>query len=103
MQHLEGAPLVLALPSDRPRPAVPSFRGGVHVFEIPAALTEELKRLSRRESATLFMTVLAAFQLLLARYSGQRDVVVGVPIANRTRVDLEHLIGFFVNTLPLRL
>lgn len=103
MQHLAGGPSALALPSDRPRPALPSFRGGVHVFEIPEALTEELKRFSRREDTTLFMTVLAAFQVLLARYSGQRDVVVGVPIANRTRVELERLIGFFVNTLPLRL
>ncbi|HEY0601559.1 MAG TPA: amino acid adenylation domain-containing protein, partial [Herpetosiphonaceae bacterium] len=92
----------LDLPSDRPRPPVQSFKGAALRFELPAALTEELRALSRREGVTLFMTLLAAFKILLARYSGQDDIVVGTPIAGRNRAETENLIGFFVNTLVLR-
>lgn len=93
---------VLELPTDRPRPAVESFSGAYLPFTFPAPLTEQLKILSRREGVSLFMTLLAAFQVLLFRYSGQEDIVVGSPIANRTHGDLEDLIGFFVNMLVLR-
>ena len=100
-QKLAALP-TLELPSDRPRPAQASYRGGSVLFEVPEALTASLKGLSRREGATLFMTLLAAYQILLFRYSGQDDVAVGVPTAGRTRPQLEGLIGFFVNTLVLR-
>ncbi|MGB7951165.1 MAG: amino acid adenylation domain-containing protein [Candidatus Binatia bacterium] len=101
-KQLEGAPAVLDLPTDRPRPAVQSYRGARSSFELSKELTEQLKALSRKENATLFMTLLAAFQALLYRYTGQQDIVVGSPIANRSRVEIEGLIGFFVNTLVLR-
>ncbi|HEX8282854.1 MAG TPA: amino acid adenylation domain-containing protein [Pyrinomonadaceae bacterium] len=100
--HLAGAPPVLELPTDRPRPAVESFRGAHHTFRLPAELNASLKDLSRKEGATLFMTLLAAWQTLLSKYSGQEDIVVGSPIANRNRAETEGLIGFFVNTLVLR-
>jgi amino acid adenylation domain-containing protein len=100
--QLAGAPAALELPTDRPRPAVPSFRGAVHHFTIDAARTAALIELARRDGATLFMLLLAAFQVLLARCSGQHDVVVGTPIAGRTRAETEGLIGFFVNMLALR-
>src|SRR6266576_2564818 len=93
---------VLELPTDRPRPAVQSFRGGHHALRLEAGLTAGLRQLSQREGVTLFMTLLAAFQTLLHRYTGQDDIVVGSPIAGRTRAELEGLIGFFVNTLVLR-
>ena len=92
----------LELPTDRPRPPVPSNQGAHFAFDLPAPLTQALKELSRREGATLFMTLLAAFQVLLHRYSGQDDIAVGTPIAGRRRTELEGLIGFFVNTLVLR-
>jgi amino acid adenylation domain-containing protein len=101
-ERLAGAPAALALPTDRPRPAVPSGRGAVHAFRLPRELTEEVHALARRENATPFMVLLAAWQALLSRYSGQDDVVVGSPIANRTRPEIEPLIGFFVNMLALR-
>ncbi|HEX8353468.1 MAG TPA: condensation domain-containing protein, partial [Pyrinomonadaceae bacterium] len=100
--QLAGAPPVLELPTDRPRPAVQSQKGAAHKFVLDVALREELKRLGRREGATLFMTLLAAFQVLLSRYTGQSDVVVGSPVAGRGRLETEGLIGFFVNTLALR-
>jgi amino acid adenylation domain-containing protein len=100
--QLAGAPALLELPTDHPRPAVQRYHGASHTFTLPQPLTQALKRLSRQEGATLFMTLLAAFQALLARYSGQQDIVVGSPIANRTRSELEGLIGCFVNTLVLR-
>ncbi|TBR56738.1 non-ribosomal peptide synthetase [Westiellopsis prolifica IICB1] len=93
---------LLELPTDNPRPPIQSFRGASEPFFLPANLTEALKTLSNREGVTLFMTLLAAFKTLLYRYSGQNDVVVGSPIANRDRTELEGLIGFFVNTLVLR-
>lgn len=100
-EQLEGlAPL--ELPTDRPRPAKQGFRGAHVRFTLPQILTENLKSLSRREGATLFMTLLAAFQLLLSRYSGQDDIAVGSPIAGRNRPEIEGLIGFFINTLVLR-
>ena len=101
-KQLEGAPGVLDLPTDRPRPAVQSYLGARSSFELSKELTDQLKALSRKENTTLFMTLLAAFQALLYRYTGQQDIVVGSPIANRTRVEIEGLIGFFVNTLVLR-
>ena len=101
-EQLLGAPQVLELPTDRPRPTVQSHRGALKQFQLKPELTRKLKELSRSEDVTLFMLLLAAFQVLLARYSGQNDVVVGTPIANRTRAEVEALIGLFVNTLALR-
>ena len=92
----------LALPTDHPRPAVVSFQGAIHPFELSAELTAGLRELARQEGATLFMVLLAGFQTVLARWSGQEDVVVGTPIAGRTHRETESLVGFFVNTLPLR-
>ncbi|MHB0790164.1 amino acid adenylation domain-containing protein, partial [Bradyrhizobium sp. 5.13L] len=100
---LSGAPARLALPGDRPRPAQQSFAGARVAVEIDADLTQALKRLSRRHGTTLFMTVLAAWAAVLSRLSGQDDIVIGVPSANRGRREVEELIGFFVNTLALRL
>ena len=92
----------LELPTDHPRPARPTYRGAKHRFELPEALVSQLKRLSQTAGVTLHMTLLAAFQTLLSRYSGQDDIAVGVPIAGRNHAELEDLIGFFVNTLVLR-
>ena len=100
--ELAGAPPVLELATDRVRPAVQSYEGGVEQWEVGAELGERLREMSRREGATLFMTLLAAFKVLLYRYSGQADISVGAPIANRNRAETEKLIGFFVNTLVLR-
>ncbi len=99
---LSGAPELLELPTDRARPAVQSHRGGRERFDIPAEVVEGLRALGREEGATLFMVLLAAFKVLMARYSGQEDVVVGTVIANRSREEFEGLIGFFLNTLALR-
>ncbi len=93
---------VLELPTDRPRPTVPSQRGASLAFRLPAELTQALKQLSRREGVTIFMTLLAAFQALLARYSGRDEILVGAPISGRNRAEIEGLIGFFVNTLVMR-
>ncbi|MHC5863398.1 condensation domain-containing protein, partial [Nostoc sp.] len=93
---------VLNLPTDRLRPAVPSYRGAKQFLELPHTLTQALEALSYQEGVTLFMTMLAAFQTLLYRYTQQEDIVVGSPIANRNRSELEGLIGFFVNSLVLR-
>jgi amino acid adenylation domain-containing protein/FkbM family methyltransferase len=101
-ERLAGAPALLELPTDRARPAVQSFRGAHYSFSVPAELTGELQQLSRREGVTLFMTLLAAFQTLLWRYSGEQDIVVGADVANRNRQETEGLIGFFVNMLVLR-
>ena len=100
--QLRGAPALLELPTDRPRPATLRHRGQSVRFTLPAELGGQLQQLSRESNATLFMTLLAGFNLLLARYSGQEDICVGTPIANRQRPELEGLIGFFVNTLVLR-
>ena len=101
-ERLAGAPPLLELPTDRPRPAVADPRGGVRTFHLSAELADALRELSRAEGATLFMTLLAGFQALLARYAGTDDVPVGTPVAGRTRLETEGLIGFFVNTLVLR-
>lgn len=93
---------VLNLPTDRLRPAVPSYRGAKQFLELPHTLTQALEALSYQEGVTLFMTMLAAFQTLLYRYTQQEDIAVGSPIANRNRSELEGLIGFFVNSLVLR-
>ncbi len=100
--QLQGAPPLLELPTDRPRPAVQSSSGAAAFSLLPKQLSEDLVRLSRREGATLFMTLLAALKVLLARYSRQEDIVVGTFISNRNRAELESMIGFFVNTLVLR-
>ncbi len=100
--RLAGAPPLLELPTDRPRPAAASDRGGVRSLALAPATTAALRALSRREGATLFMTLAAAFQALLSRYGGEEDVSVGTPVAGRTRLETEGLIGFFVNTLVLR-
>ena len=92
----------LELPLDRVRPAAPSYRGEKQTLHLSTELSRQLQALARDEEATLFMVLLAAFQVLLSRYSGQSDISVGTPIANRTRPQLEELIGFFVNTLVLR-
>ncbi|NTW01790.1 MAG: amino acid adenylation domain-containing protein, partial [Oscillochloris sp.] len=95
-------PALIELPTDRPRPAVPSYQGRRLSFSLPADLTTQIRSFCRQEEATLFMTLLTAFKVLLLRYSGQEDISVGTPIANRTRAEIELLIGFFVNTLVLR-
>ncbi|HYH83826.1 MAG TPA: amino acid adenylation domain-containing protein, partial [Longimicrobium sp.] len=102
-EGLGGAPPALELPTDRPRPAVASSRGAAHAFRIPAEITRGLRSLARREGATLYMVTHAALDLLLSRWSGEEDMVVGSPIAGRTQVGTEGLIGFFVNTLALRI
>ncbi|EPL06550.1 peptide synthase [Pseudomonas sp. CF150] len=99
---LGGEPSVLELPFDRPRPAVQSFRGARLEIKLAPALVEGLKALAQREDVTLFIVLLASFQALLHRYSGQEDIRVGVPIANRNRSETERLVGFFVNTQVLK-
>jgi amino acid adenylation domain-containing protein/non-ribosomal peptide synthase protein (TIGR01720 family) len=101
-KQLTAAPLLLELPTDKPRPANPNFRGHSISFQINSELTEKLKLLSQKSGATLFMTLLAALNTLLFRYSGQDDILIGTPTANRNRQEIEPLIGFFVNTLVLR-
>ncbi|HYG64761.1 MAG TPA: amino acid adenylation domain-containing protein, partial [Thermoanaerobaculia bacterium] len=101
-RRLEGAPPALDLPADRPRPPVQTQRGAAVTFAIPAELMRELRALGRRQGATLFMTLLAAFQTLLARSTGQLDVNVGTLVAGRSQLRTEDLIGFFINTLVLR-
>src|SRR5205085_2948646 len=92
----------LQLPTDHPRPSVQSYRGAQEVLHLSASLQQQLQALSREEGVTLFMTLLAGWLLVLQRYSGQSDIAVGTPIANRSQAELEGLIGFFVNTLVLR-
>ncbi|MGZ4122977.1 MAG: non-ribosomal peptide synthetase, partial [Tumebacillaceae bacterium] len=101
-QQLGGEVPLLQLPTDHPRPAVRSFRGGSELFNLPTALTNQLQSLAQREGVTMYMLLLSAFQVLMHRYSGQDDILVGSPIANRNRGEIEGLIGFFVNTLVLR-
>ncbi|MFP2902704.1 condensation domain-containing protein, partial [Corallococcus sp. 4LFB] len=101
-QQLSGAPATLELPTDHPRPATQSHAGATLSVGIPQATSDALKALAQREGATPFMVLLAAWQVLLARYSAQDDVSVGSPIAGRTQAEAEGLIGFFVNTLVLR-
>src|SRR5947207_3885670 len=101
-QQLGSDLSTLELPTDHARPLFQTFQGASEPIEISIATTRALQELSRREGVTLFMTLLASFNLLLARYTGQEDIVLGTPIAGRKHADLETLIGFFVNTLVLR-
>jgi amino acid adenylation domain-containing protein len=101
-RQLSGAPAVIELPTDRPRPAVQTSHGARHYFQVPAALVRELGALGRREQCTLFMALQGVLNALLGRYSGQEDVLVGWPIAGRNRAELEGLIGFLANILVLR-
>ncbi|MFI6442942.1 amino acid adenylation domain-containing protein [Streptomyces sp. NPDC050759] len=101
-KQLTGMPPVLELPADRVRPAVSSYQGGTRFFTVRREVTDGLKRLAREERATLYMVLLAAFKVLMVRYTRQTDVVVGTPVANRRRAELEDLVGFFINTLVLR-
>jgi amino acid adenylation domain-containing protein len=100
--HLEGAPTLLELPTDQPRPEQQSYAGARLEVQLNAQLTQQLKALSEAAGATLFMTLLAGWAIVLSRLSGQQDVVIGTPVANRTRSEVESLIGFFVNTHALR-
>ncbi len=102
LDNLQGAPAVLNLPADRPRPAVQSHQGATYSAEFPTEILPALQELTQAENVTLFMVLLTAFQALLARYTHQDDIVVGSPIANRNRAEIEGLIGFFVNMLVLR-
>ncbi len=101
-QPLGGHTPVLSLPTDRPRPSIQTSRGARLPVRLSRELTAGLKALSRREGVSLFMTLLAGFKTLLSRYAGQEEILVGTPVANRTRAELEDLVGFFVNTLVLR-
>ncbi|HLL46785.1 MAG TPA: amino acid adenylation domain-containing protein, partial [Longimicrobiaceae bacterium] len=101
-ERLAGAPELLELPTDHPRPAVQTHRGARERIELPGGLVERLRTLGRSEGATLYMVLLGAFQVLLSRYSGSEDVVVGTPVAGRMRRELEELVGCFANTLVLR-
>ena len=101
-QQLDGSPPLLELPEDHLRPAVQSFRGAHQSLLLPKAVGSAMKALSRQEGTTLFMTLLAAFKVLLNCYTRQDDLVVGTPVANRNRLEIEGLIGFFVNALVLR-
>ncbi len=100
-QHLAGAPVVMELPTDQPRPAIQTFKGRLQPFALSDDLSTALRELSRREGVTLFMTLLAAFQMLLQRYTGEDNIVVGTNIAGRNRAELEPLIGLFANNLVL--
>ncbi|MCC5604893.1 non-ribosomal peptide synthetase [Nostoc favosum] len=101
-QQLQGELPVLQLPADRPRPNLTTFTGAKHYFTFSASLTNAFKQLSQREDATLFMSLLAAFNILLYCYTDQEDILIGSPIANRNRAELEGMLGLFVNTLVLR-
>ncbi|NOU44484.1 MAG: amino acid adenylation domain-containing protein, partial [Methyloglobulus sp.] len=100
--HLTGAPAMLELPTDRPRPTTQSYAGGSVGLELSKQLSADLKHLAQRHGSTLFMVLLAGWSILMARLSGLGDIVIGTPIANRQRSEVEPLIGFFVNTLALR-
>ncbi len=101
-QKLQNLPPVLALPTDNPRPAVQSYRGAREALILSESITNRLKSLSQQEGVTLFMLLLAAFKTLLYRYTGQTDLVVGTPVANRNQIETEKLLGCFINTLVLR-
>ena len=100
--ELAGAPSILELPTDKPRPAAQSFRGATETFQLPGKLLDQLKTLGREQQATLFMVLETAFMAMLHRYTGQDDIVVGTPISGRTHSETENLIGLFLNTLLLR-
>ena len=98
-QQLAGAPTALELPTDHPRPPVETFRGAKQTISLPASLLDDLRKLGRAENATLFMTLLSTFGILLSRYSGQEEVVIGSPVAGRNRAETEQIVGlsFFLN------
>jgi amino acid adenylation domain-containing protein len=100
--RLEGLPPMLELPSSHPRPKIQSLKGATATVFLPKEMSDGLKGLMQQEGVTLFMALLAGFQVLLYRYTGQHDIAVGVPIANRSLLEVEGLIGFFVNTLVMR-
>ncbi len=102
LEHLRDMASLVELPADRPRPTSRSLRGAIERAALPTDLSDDLRRFARQEDVTLYMTLLAGFQLLIARYTGQWDVSVAAPIANRHRPEIENLIGFFVNTLVMR-
>ena len=101
-EKLKGRLPILELPTDRPRPNIQTHNGTTASLLLSVALTEKLNMLSRREGVTLFITLMSAFQVLLLRYTGQEDLLVGAPVANRNRAEIEGLIGFFINTLVMR-
>ncbi len=101
-EQLTALPPALELPADRPRPARPSGQGGVHRFQIPTDVVARLRQLAREEGTSLFTLMLATYQVWLHRYTGQDDLIVGTPVAHRDRVELQSLLGFFLNTLPIR-
>ncbi|BCU12466.1 non-ribosomal peptide synthetase [Microcystis aeruginosa] len=101
-KQLADAPTFLPLPTDKPRPAVQTFTGAHQEFQLSLELTQKLTELSQQQGVTMFMTLLAAYGILLYRYTGQSDILIGTPIANRNRREIESLIGFFVNTLVMR-
>ena len=101
-EQLQDLPPALELPTDRARPVQPSGRGAVHSFAIPGPVVTRLRALARAEGTTLFTVWLAAYQVWLHRYTGQADVVVGTPLADRERPEVQSLLGFFLNTLPIR-
>src|SRR5439155_3350414 len=101
-KKLAGVPESLDLPTDYARPSVQSFAGATQMFALDAELTAQLKQLAEQQGGTLYMVLLAAFKVLLHRYTGQNDICIGSPIANRQYGETEGLIGMFVNTLALR-
>src|SRR5438876_2655 len=101
-QQLAGAPAALELPTDRPRPPVPTYRGAMRPFALSKHLSDALKALSRQEGVTLFMALLAAFNTLLYRYAGRDDLLIGTSTAGRKRSEIQGLMGYFLNTLVLR-
>jgi amino acid adenylation domain-containing protein len=101
-QQIEGSPTLINLPTDHPRPAVQSFRGATRSIALSKPLSESIKSFSDRQEVTLFMTLLAAFSTLLYKYSGDEDIVIGTSVANRNLLEIERLIGFFINNLALR-
>ncbi len=101
-KQLADAPTFLPLPTDKPRPAVQTFTGVHQEFQLSLELTQKLTELSQQQGVTMFMTLLAAYGILLYRYTGQSDILIGTPIANRNRREIESLIGFFVNTLVMQ-
>ncbi|WP_025619579.1 non-ribosomal peptide synthetase [Salinispora cortesiana] len=102
VSHLRGAPALLSLPTDRPRAANRSYRGACHYVTVPAAAVRRVEEFNQGAGVTMFMTLFAVFQAVLSRHSGQDDIVIGTPVAGREHPDLERLVGFFVNTLALR-
>lgn len=102
VERLQNAPVIIELPGDHPRPAIPTFQGARYPISLSQTLTAKLQILSQQEGVTLFMVLLTAWNILLFRYSGCEDILVGSPVANRTTLELEKLVGFFVNTLVLR-